>query len=106
MGDPRKAQCVAGLVARRLLDAIEGNLENDGRLDGEHWAVAARRRRLKVLGETRDLRVGEAGVGLADVHEFIVTADREGDVGEDRAALAVAVLRGSDDAVERSQRLL
>src|SRR3954449_11672594 len=68
MGDAREAERVAGLVARRLLDAIERDLQHDHRLDGEHRTVAARRRSLEVFGETRDLRVGEAGVRLPDVH--------------------------------------
>ena len=79
-------------MARRLLDAVERDLEHDRRLDGEHRTVAPDRRGLEVLGESRDLGVGEAGVRLADVDQLVVAADGEGDVGEDRAAFAVAVL--------------
>src|SRR3979409_2056827 len=78
MGDAREAERVAGFVARRLLDAVECDLENDRRRGGQHGTVASGRCGLKVLGETRDLGVGEAGVGLADVDQLIIAADCEG----------------------------
>src|ERR1051325_2510 len=104
--DAREAQRVAGLVPRRLLDAVEGDLQHDGWLDDVHGTVARRRRRLEVLRHAIDFRVRQARIGLADVHELLVAKYGEGVVGEHRAALAVSVLGGGDDAVERCQRLL
>src|SRR4051794_20814746 len=77
MGDAREAQRVARLVTLRFLNAVKRDLQHDGRLDGEHRAVAASRRLLEMFGETRDLDVGEARVRLADVHQLMIAADRE-----------------------------
>src|ERR1043165_5503990 len=104
--DAREAQRVARLVARRLLDAVERDLQHDRRLDHVHGAVARGRRLLEVLREAVDLRVGQTRVRLADVHQLVVAQHGERVVGEDRAAFAMAVLGGGDDAVERRQRLL
>src|SRR6185436_10338184 len=70
--DPREAQRVPRLVPRRLLDAVERDLQNDRRLDEVHRPVARGRRLLEMLGEAIDLDVGQAGVGLADVHQLVV----------------------------------
>src|SRR5437764_9416979 len=80
--DAREAERVARLVPRRLLDAIEGDLQDDGRLDDVHRPVARDRGGLEVLGHAVDLRVREAGVGLADVDQLAVAAHGEGVVGE------------------------
>src|SRR3954453_20892399 len=66
MGDAREAERVARFVSLRFLNALDRDLEHDGRLDGEDRTVAAGRRGLEVFGETRDLGVGEPGVRLAD----------------------------------------
>src|ERR1051326_7750399 len=104
--DAWEAQRVAGFVSCRFLDAIERDLQHDRRRDDVHRAVARGRRLLEMPREAVDLRVGEAGLGLADVHQLVVAQHGEGVVGEHRAALAVTVLGRGDDAVERRQRLL
>ena len=44
VGDAREAKRVAGLVARRLLDPVERDLEDDRRLDDDAPAVPRGRR--------------------------------------------------------------
>ena len=53
-----------------------------------------------------DLLVGQAGIGLADVDEGLAVADGKGVVGEHSRALAVPLLDGGDDDVERREGLL
>src|SRR5438067_1073334 len=94
MGDAREAKRVAGLVACRLLNAVEGNLQDDHWFDGVHGSVLAGGRRLEVFRQMLDLRIGESGVSLADVDEIVVAANSEGEIRENRAPLAVTVFRG------------
>src|SRR5713226_8858573 len=65
VSDAREAKCVSRFVAGGLLDPVEGNLQNDRRLDRVYRSVARDRCRLKVLGQSFDLRVGQPGVRLA-----------------------------------------
>ena len=53
-----------------------------------------------------NLAVGEAGVGFADIDEPAVVAHGERVIGEEAAALAVAVFGDSDDDVERGEGAL
>lgn len=51
----------------RFLNPIEGDFQDDLRLDYVDWAEAAGRGRLEVFGEPCDFDVGEAAVGFSDV---------------------------------------
>ncbi len=69
-------------------------------------SIARRRRALKVLRQTFDLRIREARIGFSDVDELIVPANRKGHIGEYCPSFSMAVLRRGHDAIESGQRLL
>ncbi len=100
--DAGEAHGEAGVVALRGLDRVEGDFEDEVRLDVVFAALLRQGVALEVDGEFLDLGIGEAGVGLADDAELAAgfITDGEGVVGEDFGAFAVALLGGDDDAVE------
>ena len=108
VGDPRKAQRVARLVAVRADDHVERDLDDDRRLDLAVAPEALDRVGLEPRRHLGDLGVGQAAVRLADRDEPVVlrVADGERVVGQDAVALAVADLDPDDDAIDRRQRLL
>ena len=76
VGDPREAQREPGLVAGRAHDHVEGDLDDDRRLD--HPVAPERRDRvgLEPAGHLGDLGVGQAAVGLADRDQRAVARRR------------------------------
>ena len=95
--DAGEAQGEAAGVARTAHDVVEGDFEDDERLDGAEVALIFEGVGFEEFGEVGDLGVGDAGVGFADVEEFSVgrigAADGEGVVAEQAGALAVCRTR-------------
>ena len=89
-----------------LLDLVEGDLDDGLRDDDAEAAVVADRRRQEVGRQLRDLLVGEARVGLADVAQALAVPNGERVVREDAFALSVTPLDGGDHDVEGAERAL
>src|SRR5580704_4957895 len=90
-------------------DVVEGDFEDDERLDGAEVALVLEGVRFEEFGELGDLRVGDAGVGFADVEKFsgageVGTAYGEGVVREQASALPAAVLGAGDDDIEGGEQ--
>src|SRR5207248_3098649 len=64
--DARKAQREAARVAITWLHGIERDFEHDIRRDLAIAVMLRDRRGFEIIGELRDLGIGEAGVGFAD----------------------------------------
>src|SRR5213594_3637787 len=104
--DPRKAQCVAAVMAVAFLNPIEGDLENDIGFHNAEAAVILDGVLLEKLGHILDLAIRQAGVGLADIQQSPVVVDCERVIGEHISAPAVPKFHGSDNYVEGCARLL
>ena len=65
----REPEREAGPVAARSDDDVEGDLDDHRRLDLPVAPEGGDRVRLEPAGHLGDLRVGQAAVGLADVHQ-------------------------------------
>jgi len=104
--DAREAQGEAAVVAVGALNIVEGDLEDDGGFDVALEAAVFGGVLEKILSEFTDLDIREAGVGFANVDETTVVSHGEGVIGEQTAALAVAVFGDGDDDVEGGERAL
>src|SRR4051812_7575789 len=95
-------------MPRRTDDDVEGDLDDDGRLDLVVPAEPGDGVRLEPACHLRDLGVGEAAVRLADVDELarLRVADGKGVVRQHAVALAMPDLDADDDAVDCRERLL
>jgi hypothetical protein len=87
-------------VPRAPLHAVEGHLQHHLRPDHQHRPVTGDGGGLEGPGEFADLPVGQAGIGLAHVHQPFAVPDGKGDVGEHRRPPPVAPLRGGDHHVQ------
>ena len=99
----------AGLVPRRKLDRVKGDLQDDSRLDRAVVTVIGNGDVEQQRGHLGDLvNVGEPGVRLADGGQLIGVVDQpgEGDVAEDTASLAVTPLGADHDDIERVEGTL
>ena len=81
--DAGEAEGESAGVARAAHDVVEGDFEDDERLDGAEVALVFEGVGLEEGGEVGDFGVGDAGVGFADVEEFagageVGAADGEG----------------------------
>src|SRR6185295_13141553 len=107
-GDPREPERIARLVAGRADDDVEGDLDDDGRLDLAVAPEPLDRVGLEPGRHLGDLGVRQPAVGLADRDQSVGVrvADRERVVGQDAVPLAVSHFDPDDNAVDRRQRLL
>src|ERR1700676_12497 len=75
--DPRKTHGEAGFVACRTMHAVEGDFEDKAGLHLAYGTVAVDRVIAHPFVEFTELRIGKAGIGLADGDECALAPGAE-----------------------------
>src|SRR5437867_12588960 len=103
--DPRKAQCVAAVMAVAFLNPIKGDLENDVGFHDAEAAVILDGVLIEKLGHILDLAIRQAEVSIDDIQQPPVVEERERVTEKHISAPATPKFHSSHNKDEGCQRL-
>ena len=104
--DAGEAERVAAIVAIALHHVVEGDFDDDFRLDNQLAAVGFQGVIEEPLGHGEDFFVREAAVGFADIAQAFAISHGEGVVAQNGGATSVAVLDSGHDDIQGGQLAL